>query len=383
MAKIEDALKESKLEKAINKQNKMIQPLLDTQNRINKMMVQPALESQERLNEITEPFRETQKLGSRFQTQLGLASQFENIGLQLSTNFLKDYNFSAISETMRQTQAQLVATLGAQFQIQNPLNGIPHFLEEYSNQLKELVRYPIIEYQNSISAIMTSWLENVTGPFQRLLQGLNSPFNFKAFEKRYLELMYENRWFPYVNEELSLSFMGELLDIKRNTRTEKSRIKKVDAYIFSTFHKTKLTAIKREWRTLDNNKTRCRILREAVDAHINRKYALSTFALVPMWEDIIKQKSNIKGRADSNAVKNAFSNLVSESELPKIVSGFYDDYIMYQCDSISDVKEDVPGRHSTSHGWITRYPTRKTSLNAILFTDFLLRLNYYEEDTTP
>jgi len=365
MAKIEDVLKESKLESVINNHNKIMQPIL---------------EAQERISQTTEPFRKIQETATQFQSQLGLASQFENVRLQLGTSILKNYNFSAISETIRQSQMQIASALSTQFQIQNPLSGITRFLDEYNNKLKELTRYPFLEYQNSISAIMTSWLENVTSPFQRLLEGLNSTFNFKAFEKRYLELMYENKWFPYVNEELSLSFMGELLDIKRNTRTEKSRIKKVDAYIFAVFHKTKLTAIKREWRTLDNNKTRCRILREAVAAHINRKYALSTFALVPMWEDIIKEKSNIKGRANSKAVKNAFSNLVSESELPKIVSGFYDDYIMYQCDSITDIKEDVPGRHPTSHGWITRYPTRKTSLNAILFTDFLLRLNYFEEE---
>ena len=40
---------------------------------------------------------------------------------------------------------------------------------------------------------------------------------------------------------------------------------------------------------------------------------------------------------------------------------------------------DVPGRHSFAHAWYTKYPTRKSALNAILFTDFLLSLKAKEQ----
>ena len=49
-------------------------------------------------------------------------------------------------------------------------------------------------------------------------------------------------------------------------------------------------------------------------------------------------------------------------------------FIYYNCSSPEEVKQDVPGRHAIAHGWYRTYPTRKTALNAILFTDFLIDL---------
>ena len=47
---------------------------------------------------------------------------------------------------------------------------------------------------------------------------------------------------------------------------------------------------------------------------------------------------------------------------------------MYSCYSVEEVIDDVPGRNSSAHSWYSEYPSKKAALNAILFTDFLLRL---------
>ena len=59
---------------------------------------------------------------------------------------------------------------------------------------------------------------------------------------------------------------------------------------------------------------------------------------------------------------------------------FFDEYIMYNCESVEEVKEDVPGRNSSAHSWYNKYPSRKAALNAILFTDFLLDIEPLEHE---
>ena len=76
-------------------------------------------------------------------------------------------------------------------------------------------------------------------------------------------------------------------------------------------------------------------------------------------------------------LRDAVAKLVEENQSSSTISAFYDTCIMYPCNSPKEAKPDVPGRHAVAHGWFERYPTKKAALNAILFTDFLLRLKQF------
>ena len=49
-------------------------------------------------------------------------------------------------------------------------------------------------------------------------------------------------------------------------------------------------------------------------------------------------------------------------------------YIFYDCNSSTDVIDDVPGRHGVAHSYYQKYPSKKAALNAILFADFLMKI---------
>ena len=119
-----------------------------------------------------------------------------------------------------------------------------------------------------------------------------------------------------------------------------------------------------------------RILNQAVQAYHRKEYVLTISALATLWEGIIARKS---GFADdyrvSGKMRNAIQALIAENGYEEIVGSFCKDFIFYDCYTKDDVKPDVPGRHSICHAWYDKYPNRKTALNAILFTDLLLKLD--------
>ncbi|MDR3344136.1 MAG: hypothetical protein LBT21_00845 [Oscillospiraceae bacterium] len=163
------------------------------------------------------------------------------------------------------------------------------------------------------------------------------------------------------------------------SRSEIALTKKVDKYIFTLFTKERFIDMKRDWREKELDKARNRIIKQAIDAHNRRQYALTVYALVPLWEGIIKEKVHHVGRIYADQTKKRFTELVKENDLPAMASDFFSSYIMGQCDSEADIIDDIPGRNASMHGWMKCYPSRKTSLNAILFTDFLLRLDAMSE----
>lgn len=67
--------------------------------------------------------------------------------------------------------------------------------------------------------------------------------------------------------------------------------------------------------------------------------------------------------------------LIEKNNCKKVINSYCDEFIFYSCSNSSEVKKDVPGRHSIAHSWYEEYPSKKMALNAIFFTDFLLNLN--------
>ena len=127
-----------------------------------------------------------------------------------------------------------------------------------------------------------------------------------------------------------------------------------------------------------------RILVQAVQAYHRKEYALTVSALATLWEGIIQDKVNDNTYRISRRTRENLAKLIEDNEFDKIFSSFCEEFIFYDCRKLEDVKPDVPGRHGIAHCWHNTYPNRKVALNAILFTDFLLRLNPLEkpEDNT-
>ena len=74
-------------------------------------------------------------------------------------------------------------------------------------------------------------------------------------------------------------------------------------------------------------------------------------------------------------IKDELAQLLKENSCSSVAQLFCEEYIFYDCNKPSEVKADVPGRHCIAHSWYDKYPNRKTALNAIIFTDFLLGLD--------
>ena len=122
-----------------------------------------------------------------------------------------------------------------------------------------------------------------------------------------------------------------------------------------------------------------RILVQAVQAYHRREYALTVSALSTLWEGIIQEKVNDNSYRVSRKTRENLAKLIEENEFDKIFSSFCEEFIFYDCRKAEEVKQDVPGRHCIAHCWYNTYPNRKMALNAILFTDFLLRLKPLEK----
>lgn len=212
---------------------------------------------------------------------------------------------------------------------------------------------------------------------------VDAPFQFmdiyeerEKFSETYLNTLVECYWFPYISDSLSLGYINEILDIRLHTRSINSRKKQIDSFIFSVFTKSTLREIKSRWYHTIEDKTRSRMLRQCIDAHVDGKYALSVCTLAPIWEAIIKDKKNHEGFAAPKKIKSYLFELVEEDEYPhaKIIKDYYEQFTILSYNNGEELKEDTPSRNPIAHGYFPTYPSRKMSLNAILFTDFLLNL---------
>ena len=115
-------------------------------------------------------------------------------------------------------------------------------------------------------------------------------------------------------------------------------------------------------------------MRQAVQAYYRKEYAITVVMLSTMWEGIIYEKAHDARGKNGKRTKNNFEKLIEQNDFDALFQSFFDEYIMYDCRSTEQVIDDVPGRNSSAHSWYNKYPSKKAALNAILFTDFLLKL---------
>lgn len=241
-------------------------------------------------------------------------------------------------------------------------------IEKISSILIEAVKSPMLEWLQSFdfNPILTV-IDSIKINEEELkwLDELNEKF---------LNAMYECKWFPYAGWTASVDLLAEVCDILATSRGISQRCeKRINKVILDYYTPKEIKKIKHSWNSSDLEPHMKKALGQALEAFLRKEYALVIPFLATMWEGLIKSKLPAKKRSNDE-LKKDFSELVDENGFEKIFSDFYNEMIIKTCYSVEDVVEDIPNRHSVAHSWYVKYPTKKAALNAILLTDFLIYL---------
>ena len=235
----------------------------------------------------------------------------------------------------------------------------------------------------SITSRLGKWLQTIDfSPLTSILENIRAAgfdHDYREVNDVFLKAMFDAKWFPYAGWIASFRIVDEMLEILNTSRASKNRIKRIDRLIFSYYDKDEIDNFKRRWRKMGLPSYMIRILVQAVQAYHRREYALTVSALSTLWEGIIQEKVNDYSYRVSRKTRENLTKLIEENEFDKIFSSFCEEFIFYDCRKVEEVKPDVPGRHGIAHCWYNTYPNKKMALNAILFTDFLLRLKPLEK----
>lgn len=265
---------------------------------------------------------------------------------------------------------------------ENSLNLIPELatkLHKLTTNIKfNLIPDSIVEKFSKISENFSA----ITSPFYEWLQSIDIPSIFKDGEpirqkyERYLQLMYQAKWFPYVGWNADISFFAEILNIFSQGEGISQRVvEKIDDTVTSYYSDKEIRLIKKDWQNLISDRVIKRIMFQAVNAYFRKEYAITSITLSVLWQLLIYEKKGMseKGRKD-NETKEIYHSLVDENNFSEPFKSYFDDFIMYECRNKNQVIPEVPGRNSNAHGWFSDYPKKKTALNAIFLTHFILNL---------
>lgn len=201
-----------------------------------------------------------------------------------------------------------------------------------------------------------------------------SELEYRYYKRSVTRALFEARWFPEADPCLLLKIQ-KALGPSMPTRKGKKWIGQVNNIIFKYYTKTRIENLRKTWRTCGIPCHTVRILNQAVYAYYRGEYALTVSAMVTLWESFIANKANVSDDSKvSSKMKKSMAELVKENGCDTIISTFANEYVFYPCYNKDEVIPDVPGRHATAHSWNSGYPSKKAALNAILFTNFLLKL---------
>lgn len=251
-----------------------------------------------------------------------------------------------------------------------------------------------LNYTSNLT-MLSNAVQSMLGVFGKIdysplwnIQSLIQGFDFSKYRKQlddiYLEELIKAKWFPVHITMVSTGFFADIMNVIDTTKPDsKSRVNKLNKVFFSYYDEKNLNELKRYWKTHNIPSHIKRILYDAIQAYKRKQYALTISALAPLWQGIIQGKA--KGLQESktnNKTKQEFQALITENDCNSFVQYYFEEYVFYTCYSLEEVKDDVPGRNSICHSWYNKYPSRKTALNAIIFTDFLLELEPIKKENT-
>lgn len=288
-----------------------------------------------------------------------------------STRLIATGLSKAISESIQPYYRQLALSMST---------GIGEILKGYRSEALESMIRMVNSYQFNFSNMISSSVQQMltqidfSGMYSALVESIKSLDFSKRINELILSETYSAKWFPHALSAAEGEMRYDFLEIIESTRKSQSRIKKIDKLIFDYYSKSKIETIKKTWKREDILEYKYRIMHQAVQAYHRREYAITVTVLSTIWEGLIYDKTKDTSGKKGKVTKQNFSKLVSNEDYDQIFADFFDEYIMYNCRSDKEVKADVPGRNSSAHSFYNKYPSRKAALNAILFTDFLVKL---------
>lgn len=197
-----------------------------------------------------------------------------------------------------------------------------------------------------------------------------------------ISYLYDCKWFPYTSWCVDIRFLRKIESIIQTSRKGSRRCeKRIDKLIIDYYTPKRLREIKRGWKKLELESYIKKILGEAIEAHIQKKYALSVACLSTMWEGLIRKKLNLTERLSQKKMGEYLLLRIDENKLDSRFGEFYNQFIICECNTVDDIVEGVPNRNGVSHSRYRKYPSKKASLNAILITDFLVKLKEEKRST--
>lgn len=270
--------------------------------------------------------------------------------------------------------------------------SMANILKQFSDRLSQSFTNEIAEHMrktmsNMIPSPAMKWVQSIDfSPLKKVLESfqLNEKIIncFKQLKNTYLTVMYECKWFPCAGLTADEDLMLEVFEVLNTSRgASKRREQRIDKLILSYYTPERIKQMKRTWKESDLEPHIKRMLGQAIDAHFRGEYALTISCLATMWEGLIHHKLHIEGRYGQKKTKEGFAKLIDENDYEVIFSDFYENLIVSQCDTVDDVKEGVPNRNGVSHSKYKKYPNKKASLNAILLTDFIIKLEPLDIET--
>jgi len=371
------------------------------------------MEMTETTRKVTAPFMKAQRQTKKLQHLLGLSNKIQSMmppfGVDNISAALDISNSAAYRDAMS-IQASLdmdalSASAALNFDIQDRINSVlPHldFYNENIFAINDAVNHAN-KYSHFVNTMLspgvTSMLEQfatrvsevmnplgdvisaISENFFRPLNNLWLTFDFDDVHQKLLErdrkgieqILFETKWFMFSADVAVGDFVFDVVDILRNKRI-KNHDKHIDAIVFKYITHDTIDGIARDWKTRQISKHIKRILRESLIAYKQKKYASTIILLSNLWQGIVADLYDSTGYRTDKKSKEQFAQIVAKEDAPQVISQFFNKYIWKDCRSPDGVIDGIPGRHAIAHGWLmdAKYPSRKTALNAILFTHFLL-----------
>ena len=287
---------------------------------------------------------------SQFSTKMLNALEFYNSAFEFSFRLVDNIN------TLNQVLTDNILT-----SIQRVYDNIKPITEIIS---------PAMQWLSSLNLTpIYDWLStlNLEDDYSEGLQEL---------EAEYRNAMFACKWFPYAGWTVDVQILHDvshILATSYNKTENKRREKRIDEVVFKYYTKKEIKAIKSRWYHSDLKPHIKKILGQAVEAHFRGEYVLTTTCLATMWEGLIRDKLNVK-RINQKKTAQELKELTLENNFDEIYSDFYNKLILCDCSSPEDVIEGIPNRNAIGHSQYKKYPSKKSSLNAILITDFLIGL---------
>ena len=362
-----DILSDDSLLKVTQEVNAEIKSLTDSDNRIKavldpivkrNMAIQSVMRSSA-ISSILPSFRTTDRIGASYfnalNTASALAFKYEN---PLSKCF-----------------SQLQSTYSVIAKINSWHVSMPSYRELTINKVFD----SIVGLNATILSPAMKWLSGIDyTPMQSILTKINLDTKYwdkyEDLNQAYLNTMYDCKWFPYTGWTVDFELFYEVTDILSTSRQGSARReKRIDNAIFSYYTQKEIKNIKRSWKQSDLKPHIKKILGQAIEAHLRGEYVLTTTCLATMWEGIIRDKLNVT-RINQGKVSKELKELILENNFEEVYSDFYSNLILCDCSNPDAVIDGVPNRNAIGHSQYKKYPNKKSSLNAILITDFLIHL---------